>query len=713
MHWGSWMRRLLFTLGLWMAAMFALGAAPASAGKRVALVIGNSGYEAAPRLANPSNDARDFARLLTRAGFESVDVRTDVKAQEFRQALRDFTRLASDADVAVFYFAGHGIEVGNSNLLVPIDARLRTDLDAEDETVSVERVMRALEPARKLRLVILDACRDNPFLPQMQRVATSRSIGRGLQRIEGAPADTMIAFSTEPGSVADDGNGSNSPFTKALIDDIASPGLDIRIALGQVRDDVMKATGGRQRPFVTGSIGGSVQALVPRDGDLAAISPPPPPRGEADASAGTDFKFAQALNSPAGWTAFLGLHPEGDLADKARQKLVLLTPPSEVVPKSDARVPDSVPATLSAPLTSPTPPPVLSGRKGTLRIGVAGPMTGANAVFGAQMKTGAQQAVDDLNARGGILGNTVVLEVGDDEASPKQGIAVATALASHGIKFVVGHFNSGVTIPASDVYAANDMVMITPSATNPRVTEGGKWNVFRTCGRDDSQGQVAARYAVDHFRGKGVAIVHDQTTYGKGLADAFKASLNSMGVREVLYEGVVTGERDYSAVVAKIRASGARLVYWGGLHPEGGLIRRQMTDQGATAVMMSGDGITDDEFATIAGPGAEGTLMTSGPDPRKNAAAAAVVKELNDKRSDPQQYTLYSYAAVQTLAEAAEMARSTEPKEVARVMHGGRTFFTVLGWLSFNKKGDRTGADYVMYTWRRQNDGKITYVQNE
>ena len=347
------------------------------------------------------------------------------------------------------------------------------------------------------------------------------------------------------------------------------------------------------------------------------------------------------------------------------------------------------------------------------KLGVAGPLTGPNAAFGAQLQQGVQQAVDDLNAKGGILGNKITLESGDDVSDPKQGVSVANKFVGDGVKYVVGHFNSGVTIPASDVYLENGMLMITPAATNPTLTEKGKWDVFRTCGRDDQQGAVAAKYIEEHFKGKKIAILHDKTTYGKGLADATMAALAKAGIKPALYEGVNAGEKDYSAVVSKVKAAGADVVYWGGLHPEGGLIRRQMTDQGIKAPMMSGDGITDNEFAAIAGPGAEGTLMTFGPDPRRNPNAAAVVKEFAAKNFDPQAYTLYSYAAVQVMAQAAEAAKSIDPHKMADAMHTGMKFHTVIGDLSYDKKGDLQQAGYVMYTWKKQPDGKITYVEND
>jgi branched-chain amino acid transport system substrate-binding protein len=346
-----------------------------------------------------------------------------------------------------------------------------------------------------------------------------------------------------------------------------------------------------------------------------------------------------------------------------------------------------------------------------IKMGVAGPITGPNASFGAQLTNGTQQAVDDINKAGGILGQQITLEQGDDVSDPKQGVSVANKFVGDGVKFVIGHFNSGVTIPASEVYADNGILMITPSATNPKVTERGLWDVFRTCGRDDQQGKLWADLALGELKDKKIAIVHDKTTYGQGLADAARVAMNAGGKKEVLYEGVNTGEKDYSAIVSKIKASGADILMWGGLHTEGGLIIRQMRDQGMNTVMVSGDGITDNEFASIGGPGVEGTFMSFGPDPRNNPGAKDIVAAFRAKGFEPEAYTLYSYAAVQIIKQAAEKANSLDTKKIAEVMHSGMTFKTVLGDIALDKKCDRTSVDYVWYVWKKGDDGKITYKQ--
>jgi len=346
-----------------------------------------------------------------------------------------------------------------------------------------------------------------------------------------------------------------------------------------------------------------------------------------------------------------------------------------------------------------------------VKMGVAGPITGPNAAFGAQLKNGTEQAVADINAAGGIMGQKITLTSGDDVSDPKQGVSVANKFVADGVKFVVGNFNSGVTMPSSEVFQENGIVQITPSATNPKITERNMWNIFRTCGRDDQQGGLAGDWIVKNMKGKKIAIVHDKTTYGQGLADEAKKAMNKGGVKEVMYEGINIGEKDFSALVSKIKAAGADLVYWGGLHTEGGLIVRQMRDQGVKAVLMGGDGITTDEFATVGGPGVEGTLMTFPPDPRKRPEAKAIVAKFRDKKFEPEAYTLYSYAAVEIFKQAAEAAKSLDPKKVAAQMKSGQKFKTVIGEISYDKKGDITRPDYVMYVWKKQPDGKITYVE--
>jgi hypothetical protein len=268
----------------------------ASADNRVALVIGNSAYQHAAYLANPVNDAQAVADLLSANGY-TVDLRRDLDIRELRRAVGLFAERVRAADKAVVFYAGHGIEVDGVNYLIPVDAKLERDFDVEDETISLDRVLRSIEPVRRLRLVILDACRDNPFTRTMKRTVASRSIGRGLAKVEPTVADTLVAFATEAGLVAADGDTPNSPFTSALVKHIATPGLDLRMAFGRVRDDVMRDTDNRQRPFVYGSLGGSTVAIVDAATSPMAAAPPPANVADPCAAAETHWKSAEAIGT--------------------------------------------------------------------------------------------------------------------------------------------------------------------------------------------------------------------------------------------------------------------------------------------------------------------------------------------------------------------------------------------------------------------------------
>lgn len=348
-----------------------------------------------------------------------------------------------------------------------------------------------------------------------------------------------------------------------------------------------------------------------------------------------------------------------------------------------------------------------------ITIGVGAPITGPNAAFGAQLQKGAEQAVADLNEAGGMNGEKIVLSIGDDVSDPKQGISVANKFVADGVKFVDGHFNSGVTIPASEVYAENGLLMVTPGATNPQVTERGMTNVFRICGRDDQQGEIAGKYIVDNFKDAKVAVVHDKTPYGQGLADETKKALEANGLQPVMYEGVNIGDKDFSALIAKMKEAGVTMIYWGGLHTEAGLIIRQAADQGLNAKLFSGDGIVSNELASIAGDAVIGTLNTFAPDPRNNPAAQEVVEKFRASGFEPEAYTLYSYAAVQVMVQAANKAGSSDPVVVAETIRKEGPWKTVIGDISFDEKGDTTGRNYVVYEWRKGDDGKIGYFEKE
>lgn len=339
-------------------------------------------------------------------------------------------------------------------------------------------------------------------------------------------------------------------------------------------------------------------------------------------------------------------------------------------------------------------------------IGVGAPITGQYASFGEQILRGAQAAVADINAAGGLLGEQLRIEVGDDACDPKQAVSAANQMAKAGALVVLGHYCSGSSIPASQVYAEEGVIQITPASTSPALTEQGLDNVFRVCGRDDQQGTLAGRYIAEHFGDKAIAIIHDKTAYGKGLADETKKSLNASGVQEKMYEAITAGERDYSALVSKMKQEGIGVLYVGGYHTETGLIARQMRDQGMDVQVISGDATVTEEYWSITGDAGQGTLMTFGPDPRLKPEAQEVVAKSRAQGYEPEGYMLYTYASMQIFRDAVEAAGSKDMDKIIEELQQG-TFDTVLGQIKFDEKGDVTSPTYVFYRW---DNGKYAQV---
>ena len=343
-----------------------------------------------------------------------------------------------------------------------------------------------------------------------------------------------------------------------------------------------------------------------------------------------------------------------------------------------------------------------------IKIGLAGPFSGFAASFGEQLKQGGKLAVKHLNAKGGINGRKVELIIGDDACEPKQAVAVANKLTvKDKVDAVIGHFCSSSTMPASTIYAENGLLMITPASTNPKITTRGLKTVFRTCGRDDQQGEVAAMFIANRLKAKRVAIVHDKDTYGQGFADEVRLNLKKMrakGLKEVMYEGLTRGEKDFSALVTKIKATKADAVFFGGVHSEAGPLVRQMRQQGLKAHFVSGDGIVSDEMVITAGGKkfVKGVYMTYSREPRNQPAGKKIVAEYRKMGFEPEGYTLYTYAAVQAVAAAiqATLGKSKRPNgmKMANWLKGN-TVKTVLGPRSWNKNGDLTIVDYVVYKW--------------
>jgi branched-chain amino acid transport system substrate-binding protein len=332
-------------------------------------------------------------------------------------------------------------------------------------------------------------------------------------------------------------------------------------------------------------------------------------------------------------------------------------------------------------------------------IGVAGPMSGKLAWTGTQLKRGAEMAVAEINAVGGVLGQQVRLIVADDFCDPQQAVAAARKLVADHAVFVVGHYCSGASIPASKIYFEAGVLQISPSSTNPTLTEQGHANVFRVCSRDDAQGQKAGNYLADHWGTRKIAILHDDTTYGKGLAAETKKQLNKRGVDEAVYQSYEPGKDDYSAEIAALQAAGVAVLYLGGYHTEAALMVRAARERAFPVQVISGDDTATEAFGLIAGPAAEGTLFTFVADPRRNSEAADVVKRFRAENFEPDSWTLHSYGAAEVWAQAVQKAGSLDPQKVIAALRDHQ-FDTVLGQVDFDAKGDLTVQNWVWYVWK-------------
>ncbi|MBX3571893.1 MAG: ABC transporter substrate-binding protein [Mesorhizobium sp.] len=350
-----------------------------------------------------------------------------------------------------------------------------------------------------------------------------------------------------------------------------------------------------------------------------------------------------------------------------------------------------------------------SAARADITIGLVAPLTGQVAAYGAQVKNGAEAAVAAINEKGGVNGEKLVLKLADDAGDPGQGVSAANLLVGEGVKFVVGPVTSGVALPASDVFAENGVLMVTPTATAPDLTARGYTNVLRTCGRDDQQAEVAAAYVVANMKDKRIAVIHDKGTYGQGLADAFKAGINAGGIQEVEYNSVTPGEKDMSALIARLKDANVEVIYFGGYHPEGGLLARQLADAGMKAQIIGGEGLSNTEYWAIGTSAAAGTLFTNAADALKNPSSADAVKVLEAANIPAEAFTLNAYAAVEVIAAGiAEAGSAEDSAAVAAALKDGQPIKTAIGDLTYAETGDLTSPSFTMFKWE---DGKIVAAE--
>lgn len=331
-----------------------------------------------------------------------------------------------------------------------------------------------------------------------------------------------------------------------------------------------------------------------------------------------------------------------------------------------------------------------------IKIGIAGPMTGAQAKMGADFRNAVNLAVEEWNAKGGVLGKKIEILIGDDQADPKQAVAVANKHVNGGAVGIIGHFNSSCSIPASDIYNRAGIPMITPASTNPQLTERGYRGVFRVCGRDDQQGKVAAQFVVSKLKARRIAILHDKTTYGQGLADEFKKFLGE-NAKVIYYGGIVQGDRDFKTVLTAIKKEEPDLIYFGGIYPEAGLLVKQAREIGLRTPFMSGDGVIDPKFIEIASAKeAEGTYLTFSPDPKNIPTAKAFLEKYEKMFGEIGPYSIYAYDAINIMLTAIKNAGTINGKTIIERLHSDE-FSGALGKIKFDSKGDVLVAPYVVW----------------
>lgn len=335
----------------------------------------------------------------------------------------------------------------------------------------------------------------------------------------------------------------------------------------------------------------------------------------------------------------------------------------------------------------------------SIKIAFVGPTTGPVAQYGDMQMTGANMAVERINATGGVNGQKLEAVVLDDVCEPKQAVAAANKVVNQGIKYVVGHLCSGSTQPASDIYEDEGILMITPASTSPAITERGFKMIFRTIGLDSQQGPVAGRYIANSIKPANMAVIHDKQQYGQGIASEVKKTVESMGTNVVLFEGVNKDQKDFSALITKMKSANVDFVYYGGYHPELGLILRQSREQGFTSGFMGPEGVGNKDISTIAGDASEGLLVTLPSDFSKVAANADLVKAFEAKEQDSSgPFVMPGYAAVQIIADSIKATGSKDPRKLAEHMRNS-SFDTPIGKVAYKANGDLKEFQFVIFNW--------------
>jgi branched-chain amino acid transport system substrate-binding protein len=666
---------------------------------RVALVIGNGAYKSSP-LKNPVNDSKDVAAKLRSLGFTVVE-RNNLVVKQIGSTLREFRSTLKPGSVALVYYAGHGVQIKGENYLPAVDAEIGGEEDVPNQSLAMRQIMDVLGDAKtRLNLVFLDACRDNPY------ARSFRSSASGLSK-ENAPSGTLISFATRPGSVALDGTGRNGLYTGALLAAMNEPNRPIEQVLKSVVSTVKAASKNQQEPWMEGSIEG--EFCFSGCNPIAVTQNTAPEMSDAQ----REEKFwdeAKAIGNREAFEAYLGSYPTGRYAALAKAASARLLNPSQQV--------------TSAPNSAVMPPQQGSNTAAAtqevlVKIGHAAPLTGNQAHLGRENENGARMAIADLNQQKLKIGGQEAkfqLISEDDGADPRRGTFAAQKLVDAKVAGVVGHMNSGTTIPASRIYFEAGIPQISPSATNPRYTTQGHKTAFRLIANDTQLGAILGRYAVIGLRGKAIAIIDDRTAYGQGIADAFEKSVIAAGGKLIGREYTNDRATDFTSILTTLSQKWSKpdIVFFGGMDTVAGPIIRQMNQFGINAKFLGGDGICTNELAKLSGDAmgddqvvcAEAGGVTATQEKRLDDFKARFLQKYN---SQVQIYAPYVYDAMMVMAAAMQKANSTDPAkylpELAKISYNG-----VTGTIEFDAKGDLRDGYATVFSYRNGQRRKLGVI---
>lgn len=671
--------------GLLTLALLALLIALPAQAARIALVVGNAAYSDGP-LKNPVNDARAVQAKLTRLGFEVTQVE-NLKRRDIGRTVNSFASRIRPGDEVVVFYAGHGVQVKGINYLPAVDADIQSEEDVPLNSLNLGNLLERLDEAKAgVKILLLDACRNNPY------ARSFRSGTRGLARVQDAPSGTLMHFATRPGSVAADGTGSNGLYTTELLRHIDQPGMPIEQMLKRVSAAVDKASKGQQEPWTEGSLRGDFYFQPGAGMQVASVMPLPagqPIQTDGEAAA---WEIAQRANNAAVYTTFLSEYPQGRFARAARIAL------------SELRSNASTPMEGSA----------ATSMQEIVKIGHVGPISGVQSHYGKDNENGARMAIDELNIRGISIGGKKIrfeLQAEDDGADPKRGSAVAQKLCDARVAGVVGHLNSGTTIPASKIYNDCGIPHVTGSATNPNLTKPGYNTTFRLVADDNALGSLLAHYAADILRLQAVAIVDDRTAFGAGVAAAFKSAAISKGLTVVDEQFTTDRSTDFSAILTAIKSKNPQAIFFGGMDTQAGPMLSQMEQLGMRHIRYLGtDGICTSELARLAaGTQAlsnvicgEGLVLPS------QMPRGAEWKAKYDAKypGQFQIYSPYTYDATMLLVDAMQRADSWNPRvyasEIAKAQYDG-----VTGRISFTTNGEPIKPAITMYAYKNGRKTRI------